>query len=61
VAGVELTSPTGYSYYQSIAPDYYGVILSLSDPSSATASYNALNVEGLDNEKVEIMILDTTP
>lgn len=61
VNGVVLASPTGSSTYQSISPDYFGVVLGLSDEASAVANYNALLEEGIDGTAVEIVILDTTP
>lgn len=58
VNGVELDDATGHSYYQSISPNYFGVILSFEDGASVVDAYNALVVEHLEGKAVEIVILD---
>lgn len=61
VDGVELEGPTGNSYYQSIAPSYFGVIFSHTNATAATNSFNTMVAAGLDNQPVEIVIIDTRP
>ncbi|HMV69780.1 MAG TPA: lectin-like protein, partial [Myxococcota bacterium] len=61
VGGIPLEGTTGHSYYQSIAPSYFGVILGHTSPTTATNSFNVMNAAGLDNRPVEIVIVDTRP
>jgi len=60
IAGVDLPGLNGGMFYQSISPAYFGVVIRTNGIQAATDSYNALIVERLEGQEVEIRVLDTS-
>ncbi len=61
VLGIEMVGATGQLGYQSIAPDYFGVIVNFGDEATATAAYNELLGITTNNVAAEIIVINTAP
>lgn len=58
VNGLQLLGASGHTYYQSIEPRYFGVIIGFDSEASAAAGLKALEGASLEDERVEILVID---